>query len=335
MTHRLIARIRPHRTPWPVWNSLWVQLSLSTIAIVALQWFGFALWTKWVMMHGIVSIPPVMVNTLRQQLAVGIFIAIPLILALVYTTTRRALQPLFKLQSWTKNQQSSPLRNLPCELQDFANTYQQLSSSVAATQTWQRQFTTQVSHELRTPLSLVYGYLQSTIRRGDNLTEPQRTALQTAIEETEHTLDLLKSLLMFARSQATQTPSTTQSLPLYPLLLESIKLAQSMVSRPIHLQNINPNWSVWGDRELLLQIILHLIYQVDQEYPKGESIVITMAQTHTHTTLAIPHAVKVEGKGLHLLMVQSLMMNLGGSVQLSPTPQMDYDLSLQFPRPAH
>ena len=42
-------------------------------------------------------------------------------------------------------------------------------------QSWEqeRQFVSNVSHELRTPLTIVHGYLQSVLRRQNNLTEIQ------------------------------------------------------------------------------------------------------------------------------------------------------------------
>jgi signal transduction histidine kinase len=316
---------------WLDWNSLWTRLTVSMIAIVLLQWVGFAVWTKWVMMHGMVSISPFMWEPLLKQLMIVFVVGIPTLLILICITIQRTLKPLFNLQSWILHRRSSLPRYLPRELQDVANTYQQLSTSVAATQTWQCQFTTQVSHELRTPLSVVYGYLQSTLRRSENLTESQRAALQTALQETEHTLELLKSLLMFARSQAAPPPVTFQHLSLQSLVLEAIQHCQTLLQRPIHLQNHHPEAIVWSDRELLIQMIVHLMHQVDQELAPAAPIAIAIHQTQTDMLLAIPHAVKVEGKGLHLLMVQSLATTIGAQLQLVPTPQMDYDLSILFP----
>jgi signal transduction histidine kinase len=334
--HRLIQgfkkRLKRFRSQWFDPSSLGTQLSLSMMTIVVLQWIGFALWTKWVMMHGMISIPPLMMQPMLNQLLIVIFIMFPLLISLIYTTANRALRPLSQLQHWSTNQPPPSLKQLPKELRELANICYHLSTSVAETQTWQRQFTTQISHELRTPLSLVYGYLQSSLRRRDNLTEFQQEALQTAMAETEHTLELLKNLLMFARSQSETPVAQSQSLELYPLLLEAIKIAQTITQRTIHLQAINAELVIWGDRALFTQMILHLIQQVEHDCTSDEAIVMHLAQTADSITLTIPHAVKVEGQGLHLLMVQSLVTGSGGQLQLSPTAQMDYDITLRFPQ---
>ncbi len=334
--HQLIQgfkqRLKQFRSQWLDPSSLGTQLSLSMIAIVVGQWIGLALWMKWVMMHGMISIPPLMMQPMLHQLLIIIFIMLPCLISLIYTTANRALRPLSQLQHWSRNQSPSSLKQLPRELRELANTCYHLSTSVAETQTWQRQFTTQISHELRTPLSLVYGYLQTTLRRRDNLTELQQEALQTAMTETEHTIELLKNLLMFARSQSETPVAQSQSLELYPLLLEAIKIAQTMTQRTIHLQATNAELVIWGDRALFTQMILHLIQQVEHDRTSAEAIVIHLAQTTDSITLTIPHAVKVEGQGLHLLMVQSLVTGSGSQLQLSPTAEMDYDLTLRFPQ---
>lgn len=69
----------------------------------------------------------------------------------------------------------------------------------------QRHFTTHVSHELRTPLTIVYGYLQSLLRRSPNLTLDQREALEIATAETQHTIEILQRLLDDLRGQSSHS----------------------------------------------------------------------------------------------------------------------------------
>ncbi len=307
------------------------------MAIVVLQWLGFALWTHWAMGQGFMVIRPSSVEWLWNQLTIGFFIFFPVMLFVIYSMAHYMLRPLTQLQvqlhQWTIASPSPPrLQQFPRELQAVANRCYQLSTAVAETQTWQRQFTTQVSHELRTPLSLVYGSLQATLRRQDNLTVLQQESLHMAMLETEHTLELLKSLLMFARSQAKTQVTDSQALDVYSLLLEVAKVAQTMTNRSIQLPVMTIPLRIWGDRELLMQMMLHLIHQVDQDRTSGESIVFQLDHTSDQIMLIVPHAVKVEGQGLHLLMVQSLMVEIGGQLELSPTSQMDYDLMLRFPK---
>ncbi len=333
----LKRRFQGLRLQWFDPSSLWTQLSLGMMAIVLLQWLGFALWMQWAMEKGLMIMLPSRVGLLLQQLTIEFLIFSPVMLFVIYSTANYMLRPLAQLQTqlqqWTIAPPSPPrLQQFPMELRAVANRCYQLSTAVTETQTWQRQFTTQVSHELRTPLSLVYGYLQATLRHQDNLTLVQQEALHTALLETEHTLDLLKSLLMFARSQAKTQVRASQVLDVYSLLSESAKVAETMTTRSIQLPVMEMPLNIWGDRELLIQLMLHLIHQVDQDRTSGEPIVFQLDDTSDHIMLTVPHAVKVEGQGLHLLMAQSLMLGIGGQLELVPTSQMDYDLMLRFPK---
>jgi signal transduction histidine kinase len=91
------------------------------------------------------------------------------------------------------------LEDIPSEVKDLVQAFGHLSTRLSENGMQQRQFTDSMSHELRTSLSLIYGYLQSTLRRCDNLTSPQKAALEVAIEETEHTIQLLGTLLDLAK----------------------------------------------------------------------------------------------------------------------------------------
>lgn len=307
-----------------------MQLSLGMMAIAMLQWLGFALWTQWSIGPGLIG--PSRTGLLLQQLTIEFFIFFPVTLFVIDSMVNYMLRPLAQLQQWTIAEPSlSSLQPFPRELRGVANRFYQLATAVAETQTWQRQFTTQISHELRTPLSLVYGYLQSMLRRQENLTIGQQESLHTAMVETEHTLDLLKNLLMFARSQSKMQVANSQVLDLYSLLLESAKVAETITQRSIQLPVMTTPLSIWGDRELLMQMIVHLIHQVDQDLTLGEPIVFHLDTLSDHVVLTVPHAVRVEGQGLHLLMVKSLMIGIGGQTELLPTSQMDYDLALRFP----
>lgn len=83
----------------------------------------------------------------------------------------------------------------------------------------QKHFADRISHELRTPLSLVYGYLQSLLRRGNNLTDFQRQALQTATQEAERMVQILQNLLDRARE------NQPQNYKHQPELMESLSCA--------------------------------------------------------------------------------------------------------------
>jgi signal transduction histidine kinase len=91
------------------------------------------------------------------------------------------------------------LAHAPTEVAELARSYNLMLHRLSQAWQQQKQFVNDMSHELRTPLTLVRGYLESTLRRGHNLTPAQRQGLETAFAETNRTVKLLQELLDLAR----------------------------------------------------------------------------------------------------------------------------------------
>lgn len=135
---------------------------------------------------------------------------------------------------------------------------QNLMLSISELQAQQRQFISNLSHELRTPLTLIYGYMQSIHRRGDNLTNLQKDALEIAILETRHTIDLLQQFLDLARLDSHSICFQIKSLPLNSLVLEAIA-AFTEIDRKIMIDEQELNIMVLGDADFLQQTLSKLI----------------------------------------------------------------------------
>jgi signal transduction histidine kinase len=136
---------------------------------------------------------------------------------------------------------------------------------IAEVQAQQRQLISNISHELRTPLTLVYGYMQSIYRRRENLTDLQKSALEVAIFEMKHTIDLLQESLDLARldnhSIALSLTSVQLNILVSDLVLEAIatleKVGQGEIQKIIVEGEMNI--SVWADGDYLKQVLSRLI----------------------------------------------------------------------------
>jgi hypothetical protein len=136
--------------------------------------------------------------------------------------------------------------------------------SLTEVQTQQRQLIGNFSHELRTPLTLVYGYMQSIQRRNENLTDLQKEALEIAILEMQHTIQLLQESLELARLDTHAICLRREPVALNDLISEAIAISQldrSQLdkSREIIVESEETNISVLADAERLEQVLLRLI----------------------------------------------------------------------------
>jgi signal transduction histidine kinase len=126
---------------------------------------------------------------------------------------RRTLRPLRQLNRDASQVTADTLANhqlnpdpAPRELQELVRTYNLMLRRLSTAWEQQKRFVNDMSHELRTPLCLVQAIWDSTLRRGSNLTVPQRQGLEVAASETNRTVRLLEQLLELARLDSGQMP---------------------------------------------------------------------------------------------------------------------------------
>lgn len=150
------------------------------------------------------------------------------------------------------------LDHAPSEVQELAQTFDQTLSRLAQAWDQQRRLVGNVSHELRTPLTLVQGYLQSTLRRCDTLTEPQRDGLETAAAETERTIHILQDLLVLARASTGHLNLHLDSHDLKPIVLDAIAIADASGHR-VQAQILTAPLTARVDPGALRQVLVNLI----------------------------------------------------------------------------
>ncbi|MBW4520749.1 MAG: HAMP domain-containing histidine kinase [Scytolyngbya sp. HA4215-MV1] len=178
------------------------------------------------------------------------------------------------------------LKNAPSEVKELAEMWDKMLSRLSGSWEQQRQFVSNVSHELRTPLAIVHGYLQSTLRRSDNLTEMQREALEIAASEADRTIRLLQDLLDLARADSGYMHFQMESLDLNELVSELAEMAEKYSNRAIALEAEHRIW-VKADRNRLQQVLMNLINNAVKYSEPSESIIINLSQADHQVTIQV------------------------------------------------
>ncbi|MBP0027119.1 sensor histidine kinase [Roseofilum sp. Guam] len=213
----------------------------------------------------ITSEQQMLLEMLRNLIGASVF-ALLLIVIMMAVYIRRSLDPVRKISEYAVKISAQDLGEVslsldpaPSELQELTKTLDLMLSRLSESWEHQRQFVSNVSHELRTPLTIVHGYLQSTLRRGKNLTEPQREALETAAGEADRTIQLLQDLLELARTDNGHIHFELDKISLTDLVLEVVDMAQQYSNRSIELDLGEWPVEIKGDRNRLKQVLLNLI----------------------------------------------------------------------------
>lgn len=179
---------------------------------------------------------------------------------------RRSLRPLHHISQVTQTVSAKHLQEArvmiedpPTEVNQLAEAFNGMLNRLSLTWVQEQQLLSNISHELRTPLSIVQGYLESTLRRGDNLTEIQTESLSTAHHETQRVVRLLKDLLDLTRAETGAFHLQIQPVPLNEFLRDIEGLVSQLGPNPISLELPQQEVTVKADPDRLKQVMLNLL----------------------------------------------------------------------------
>ncbi|HEY9628487.1 MAG TPA: HAMP domain-containing sensor histidine kinase [Coleofasciculaceae cyanobacterium] len=249
------------------------------------------------------------------------------------------------------------LDDIPSEMQGLVQAFDKLSTRLIEADDQQRQFTNQftssISHEIRTSLSLVYGYLQSTLRRCNNLTDSQKEALEVAVDETERTIQLLKDLVDLSRINSDTMEFSLEPVVLNDLVVMALEMS-NLSGATVKIKTADDLVVAQADSSQLVRVVNHLLENAAR-YAKGQPIVIQLSETSNHALLqvcdrgcGIPLAdqarifepfYRVEhsrcrstgGIGLGLAIVKSLVEGMQGQVTVESQPGEGSVFSVMLP----
>ncbi|MFN6518769.1 MAG: sensor histidine kinase [Nostoc sp. CreGUA01] len=203
---------------------------------------------------------------LVQSLGIISLLIIIILTVVIAIYIKHSLQPLRQLNQMAAmisaqdlGQAQLYLDNAPSEVKELAQTLTMLLSRLSQSWEQEREFVSNVSHELRTPLTIVHGYLQSVLRRQNNLTQTQQEALETAASEAERTIRLLQDLLDLARADSGYLHFQMKSYVLNDLVEEIAIMAEKYSDRQIIIESTIYPIEVKVDYSRLKQVLLNLI----------------------------------------------------------------------------
>ena len=262
---------------------------------------------------------------------------------------RRIVQPLEQLSAATDQVTAEtlasarlPLGRGPREVLKLGHTYNALLERLSMSWSQQRQFVSAVSHELRTPLTIVQGYLNRTVKRGDNLTEAQIRGLRTAEEESIRMRRLMDDLLDLSRGDSGRLSIQKEPVHLADQLEQVADMARSTLERPLELKlPSNPaerDAMAQADPGRLRQVLLDLIENADKYSPADRPVLLRMhLDEHHHSIDVIDQGIGIPeaelekvferfhrasnapertGSGLGLSVVKLLVEGMGGTMSV-------------------
>jgi heavy metal sensor kinase len=296
-----------------------------------------------------------------QGLTIVCILATLLTLLAIAIQIRRALQPLQEMSRMAGaisaadlNDARLQLNHAPKEVKELAQTFNLMLSRLGDAWEQQRQFIGNISHELRTPLTVVSGYLQSLLRRSNNLNSYQREALETAGLEADRTIKLLQDLLDLARAD-----SGYARYHMAPLLLNDLATEVVDTTAPLGSGNIRltatENVEIVGDRDRLKQVLINLLDNAIKYSPPQQPIDVIVERIDDRAMIRVrdrgigiplqdrgriferfyrvddDRARTSGGHGLGLAIVKTLVEGMGGKITVRSTLGEGSEFTIVFP----
>ncbi|WP_201323041.1 HAMP domain-containing sensor histidine kinase [Pseudanabaena sp. lw0831] len=299
---------------------------------------------------------------------VSISATIILILAIAYRI-RTALAPLAQMSQIASDISIEDLSivklqlaKAPDEIKGLAQAFNEMLFRLSESWEQQRQFVGNVSHELRTPLTVIGGYLQSLLRRGDNLSVYQTQAISTASAETERTIQMLQDLLDLARADSGNLHFRQSPVFLNTLVAEVAVMSEKVSDRPVKVsfsnQDSNPDVDqddivALADQDRLQQVLINL---VDNAIKYSAHTVEIKLETKEEQAIIhicdrgigipLPHQQRVferfyrsddpstrsrDGTGLGLAIAKSLIEGMNGRISLRSKPNEGSTFTITLP----
>ncbi|MBF2066407.1 MAG: ATP-binding protein [Calothrix sp. C42_A2020_038] len=227
--------------------------------------------------------------TMLNNVGIASFLVLLVISIVIAFYIKHSLQPLRQISQMTATIQAEDLgksqldfklhlTQAPTEVKELAQTFDMMLSRLSQAWDKERQFTSNISHELRTPLTIVSGYLQSVLRRQQNLTEIQKEALETAACEAERTIRILQDLLDLMRADSKYGQFNIASCILNDIVTDVVGMAYKHSHREIKIEAPAHTITVQADSSKLKQVLLNLIDNAIKYSNQATPITIKLKQ---------------------------------------------------------
>ncbi len=278
---------------------------------------------------------------------------------------RRGIRPVEEISATVRRIRSTTLdarlasANLPAELADLADTFNDMLDRLEESFARLSQFSDDIAHELRTPVNNLRGEAEVSLSKPRTVDE-YRESLGSCLEESQRLSRIIDGLLLLARTENPQTHVTRERIDVareilalrdyYELPAAEAGIRLTAEAAETIATSVN--------RPLFQRALGNLVENALAHTPRGGEVAITAVQQNgslrvqvSDTGCGIPEehvshifdrfyrvdrarSANSGGTGLGLAIVKSITSLHGGQIELISQPGVGTTIVLVFPNPA-
>lgn len=173
----------------------------------------------------------------------------------------------------------------PSELGRLATSFNEMASSLEATERRRVQLVGDVAHELRTPLTTLGGYLEGL---EDGVIEPTPETWRLLRSETDRLTRLVTDLSELWRAEARQMTLKPERLDLAPVI-EAVaeRFAPVAAARGVSIERAVTPLLARADPDRVAQILSNFVSNAIRYAPDGSVVTISLAQAGDHVRIGV------------------------------------------------
>ena len=242
-------------------------------------------------------------NYLKQvglrSIAITFFVTLFLVLLLIWIITRNYDKVVIVMEKFRQGDTTARVRlHSAGDIKQIGDMFNEMADiltenveKLKAVENLRRELIANVSHDLRTPISVIHGYIETLLIKGEQISSEDRSLyLNIVIESTEKLQKLVNELFELSRLEANQVQPKKEPFSISELVSDItssyfvIAKEKDITIKAELVQDLPP---VLADISLIERVMQNLLDNAVKFTPKGGRILIRTSHAGPHISISV------------------------------------------------